>query len=75
MEKNEDLAHRFKHHPPTDELTVAAHEAVRDLALNLARFFNETLPPSREKSLAQTKLEESMMWANAAIARNGGPLQ
>ena len=27
-------------------------------------------PESREKSLAFTKLEECIMWANAAIARN-----
>jgi len=27
-------------------------------------------PDSREKSVAITKLEESIMWANAAIARN-----
>ena len=27
-------------------------------------------PPSREQSLALTALEECVMWANAAIARN-----
>ena len=30
----------------------------------------DILPESREKSLAYTALEESLMWANAAIARN-----
>jgi hypothetical protein len=27
-------------------------------------------PDSREKSLAMTNLEQAVMWANAAIARN-----
>lgn len=27
-------------------------------------------PSSRERSLAMTKLEEAVMWANSAIARN-----
>ncbi|WP_459213736.1 Acb2/Tad1 domain-containing protein [Paenibacillus macerans] len=28
------------------------------------------VPNSREKSLAMTKLEQSVFWANAGIARN-----
>lgn len=31
---------------------------------------NNLCPESREKSLAVTNLEESVMWANASIARN-----
>jgi hypothetical protein len=37
--------------------------------LSLARFIDDTLPPGREKSLAITKLEEVMFWANAGLAR------
>jgi len=29
-----------------------------------------TLPPSRERSLAMTKIEEAAMWANKAISRS-----
>jgi hypothetical protein len=36
----------------------------------LAHAMNDLLPESREKSLALTALEESLMWANACIARN-----
>jgi len=36
----------------------------------LAAYINENCPDSREKSLAFTKLEEAVMWANASIARN-----
>jgi hypothetical protein len=30
---------------------------------------SDTIPPGREQALFVTKLEEAMMWANAAIAR------
>ena len=36
----------------------------------LAYLIDGICPNSREKSLAMTKLEESVMWANASIARN-----
>ena len=36
----------------------------------LAYLIDDLCPKSREKSLAITKIEEAMMWANASIARN-----
>jgi hypothetical protein len=36
----------------------------------LAAYISEKCPESREKSLAITKIEEAVMWANASIARN-----
>lgn len=68
-----ELGNRFEYHPPKDERTVSAHEYVRNRCLGLADELNETLPEGREKSLAITHLEETMMWANASIARSGGP--
>lgn len=38
-------------------------------AKELALLVDELCPEGREKSLAITKIEESVMWANAAIAR------
>jgi len=64
-----DLLNRFTYHAP-DERDVLNHEAIRNFGLDLARILNDLLPDSREKSLAMTKLEETIMWANAAIARN-----
>lgn len=66
----EDIRNRFEYHPPKDEQTKAAHERIRELCMITALEINVLTPEGREKSLAITKLEEAMMWANAAIARN-----
>jgi len=64
-----EIEKRFSHHPPTGE-KVHVHENVRMVYRQLAHEVSTVLPESREKSLAFTALEESLMWANAAIARN-----
>ena len=63
-----DINNRFDYHRPS-EAKVQLHEAVRTEARAVAHQFDTVLPPSREKALAMTKLEEALMWANAAIAR------
>ena len=65
----EDLVNRFKFHPAT-ESTGPQHDAARRYCGELAKYLFNNLPDSREKSVAITKLEEVMFWANAAIARN-----
>lgn len=65
----EDLERRFTHHPPKGN-QATRYELIRDQAHNLAALINDNAPDSREKSLAITSLEEAVMWANAAIARN-----
>jgi hypothetical protein len=70
----DQLAHRFQFHPADSENTQAAHEKVRDVCLEAAdKIVEATGATSREQSLAITKLEEAMFWANAAIARSDGP--
>lgn len=66
---NEEIVSRFQFHP-ANEVTGAMHDRVRALCSALALQLNASLPESREKSLAITKLEETLMWSNAAIARN-----
>lgn len=69
MEK-QMIERNFTYHPPNDEQREIYQE-IRDRAKYLALLLNDICPDSREKSLALTKLEESVFWANASIARNG----
>ena len=69
MMANKELEHRFKYHAP-DDMARARHETIRDFCGSLADDIDAMLPDCREKSLAITKVEEAMFWANAAIARN-----
>ena len=64
-----DLENRFTYHPPSNR-QAETYEALRAIALNYARTIDQQCPDSREKSLALTHLEQAVMWANAAIARN-----
>ncbi len=59
----------FSYHQPKGA-QVVRYQVIRARTLALAKLFNTSCPPGRELSLAMTKLEESVMWANAAIARN-----
>lgn len=65
----DEIKKRFIYHPPTAD-KAPRHDAIRAKAHTLAQSMIEAAPPSRELSLAITKLEESVMWCNAAIARN-----
>lgn len=64
-----DLENIYTYHAPK-EGQQERYERIRFKAKMLAAYINEKCPDSREKSLAMTKLEEAVMWANAAIARN-----
>jgi hypothetical protein len=64
-----ELNKRFDYHKP-DERKTEYHENVRSACKALAERLTSILPDGREKSLAITKLEEVMFWANAALARN-----
>lgn len=65
----EDIEHRFAFHAATTEEKRDAHASVRQACRRLADYINESAPDGREKSLAITHVEEAMLWANAAIAR------
>lgn len=65
----EDLKHRFSFHSAPNEEKRNEHTSMRVACYEAAKTIDEKAPDSREKSLAITKLEEAMFWANAAIAR------
>ena len=52
------------------ELTDA--DIIRSIASDLLASIEGKCPPSRERSLAVTKLEECVMWAVKSIATGGG---
>ena len=62
------IENRFTYHPPRDG-QPQMYADIRDSAKELAYLLEAVCPEGREKSLAMTKLEEAVMWANAAIAR------
>lgn len=69
IELQKNIDNNFKYHAPNEE-KVHYYQEIREQAKRTAELINLRCPNSREKSLAITKLEEAVMWANASIARN-----
>ena len=63
-----EIIKRFTYHKPTKE-QVPMYERTRNKARELCELINGQCPDNREKSIAITKIEEAVMWANASIAR------
>jgi len=68
MEKAQ-IENNFTYHPPKND-QAERYVAIRNKAKELAFLIQDSSPTSREQSLAFTNLEQCVMWANAAIARN-----
>ena len=64
-----DLDNIYTYHKPNNVQAVR-YTVIRQAGKELAEAIEELCPDSREKSLAHTNLEQAVMWANAAIARN-----
>lgn len=62
----------FGYHKP-DAAKTEAHEQVRAACKALALYISHQVPEGREQSMAITKVEEAMFWANAALARDPRP--
>ena len=63
-----ELETRFTYHAPKGNQPTK-YVSIRTLGINMAIGINEFCPDCRELSLAITKIEEAVFWANAAIAR------
>lgn len=65
----EKIERAFTFHPVIGD-QAERYPQIRAKAKELALVMANLCPPSRELSLAITKLQNSVMWANAAIACN-----
>lgn len=68
-EERKFLDHVCGYHPPSTEAVAHRHVLIREATKYLGAVILKLCPNSRERSLAMTKIEEAMMWANAAVAR------
>ena len=68
----DDLKNRFTYHAPKGAQTEH-YGQLRGKALELAELIVNLCPSSAERSTALTRLDESVMHANAAIARSQQP--
>lgn len=68
----EEIDNIFTYHAPVGNQPMR-YEMLRAGAKILAERINEMCPDSREKSLAITNLQQTIMWANASIAINEKP--
>lgn len=65
----EFIERNLVNHPPSGQTQTFMEEVRRDYHTVVRQLFG-LVPYSRERSLALTKLEESLMWAMAALARD-----
>lgn len=73
MNDIEQLRHNLTNHPPVDSGVVHDIEFVRTKTKDFGEVILANCPPGRERSLAITNLEQTVMWAVASIARNQTP--
>ena len=62
-----DIQKTFCYHKPNDN-QITRYDSIRLIAKEYAELILLICPDSREKSIALTKLQETVMWANASIA-------
>jgi hypothetical protein len=67
---HERIDHDLTNHAPAGPEVIARFERLREVAKELGHSIAAECPASREQSLALTHLEQTVMWAVAAIARN-----
>ena len=69
VELSQEIEKRFTYHPPKGN-QAERYGDIRANARTFAYLLTTFCPVSRELSVALTKLDEVVFWANAAIARN-----
>lgn len=69
MMKWSEIEEKFIYHPPSKNGKVR-HDELALAYIRLCEVLDQAAPAGREKALAITKLQESKMWASAAVALN-----
>ena len=64
-----DINNVFSYHAPKGD-QAERYTVIREKAKEFANIIEDNCPDSREKSLALTNLQQSVMWSNASIAIN-----
>lgn len=64
-----EIERRFGYHK-ANEVTAPLHQELRAQFIDFADVLDNLLPDSREKSLAFTSLQETLLWCQAAVACN-----
>jgi hypothetical protein len=65
----EEIENRFTYHAPKPG-QPELYGTIRSKAKEFALYLHDNISNSRELSVALTKLDEVVFWANASIARN-----
>ncbi len=63
-----EIERRFTYHAPRAG-QAEDYQSIRASVREVVEVIEHVCPDCREKSLAVTKLEEAVFWANASIAR------
>ena len=64
-----DIDKNFRYHAPNSD-QIGKYDAIRAEGKLLALLVYNLTPTSAEQTTAIRKIEEAVMWANAAIARH-----
>ena len=67
--ERERIDNECEYHAPTED-QIERYNELRELEKQVKTQFHGKAPPSRERSIALTKLDEAFMMVRAAIARN-----
>ena len=66
---NAEIENNFMYHKPKAGQNEK-YETLRAKAKEFAYLVDDLCPGGKEREISMAKLEESVMWANAAIARS-----
>ncbi len=70
IDRIQNMHHNLTNHTPKSQFMIIDIEALREVAKGFGAEIIRRTPTSREQSLALTNLEQTLMWAVAAIARH-----